>query len=150
MESSGIKAKVVLFKTSFCCTHYYWTGGKPVSPVQHQKLSSGSGLVTEVTLPLASLFSFWGMWLLLPCQFFLFWPLKTLSGGIWYYRKLSASVKLPMKCFFCELHQSDILCVSHTYIPLGSNTERRRKDTLCTGTLEMLPCWFICSTGLSI
>lgn len=51
--------------------------------------------------------------------------------------------------FFCELHQSDILCVCYTYVPLVSNTERRRKDILYIGTLEMLPSLF-CSTGLSI
>lgn len=149
MESPGTKAKVLLFKTSFCCTYYHWSGETPVPTVQHQRLSLGAGLVTEVILPLASLFSVWGTRFLVPCQSFLLWPLKTLSGGMWCYMKWSGSAKPPMKCFPCELHQSDILCVSHTYIPLGSNTERGRKDTLYTGTLEMLPSLF-CTTGLSI
>lgn len=52
-------------------------------------------------------------------------------------------------CFFCELHQSDILCASHAYVPLVSNTERRRRGTLYIGILEMPPSLF-CSTGLSI
>lgn len=137
MESSAIKAKVLLFKTPFCCTHYYWTG----ETVQHQKLSLESGDRSDSSngQPVFHL----GYVVLGALPVF---PALATKDPL---RRNILLNEMIRSSFFCELHQSDILCVSYAYVPLVSNTERRRKDILYIDTLEMLTSLF-CSTGLSI